>query len=64
MAEGRVEGPEHITVSLGVTTNSGAEERSALLRRLDDALYRAKFNGRNCVYVEVEPQTTAAGVSA
>ncbi len=63
VAESRVDGPEHITVSLGVTTNSGTEERSALLRRLDDALYQAKRNGRNCVCVEAEPQAIAAGAS-
>jgi diguanylate cyclase (GGDEF)-like protein len=63
VAETRVDGPGHVTVSLGITTNSVNEERSVLLRRLDDALYEAKRIGRNCVCVEAEPQATTAGVS-
>ncbi len=43
------EGPERITISLGVTVCNGQEERSDLLKRLDDALYRAKQHGRNRV---------------
>ena len=38
-----------VTVSLGVASYSGPDQRSALLKRLDDALYRAKEEGRNCV---------------
>lgn len=43
------EGPERITTSLGVTVCDGQEQRSDLLKRLDDALYRAKQQGRNRV---------------
>lgn len=43
------DGPERITISLGVTVCDGQEERSDLLKRLDDALYRAKQQGRNRV---------------
>lgn len=64
VAETRVDGPGHVTVSLGITTNSVNEERSVLLRRLDDALYEAKKNGRNCVCVEAEPSAATAGASA
>lgn len=48
-----------LTISLGVTTTSAPEERSALLKRLDDALYRAKTDGRNCVRIAPEPEQTA-----
>jgi two-component system cell cycle response regulator len=42
-----------ITVSLGVATMSHrqASSLSALLQQADDALYRAKMNGRNCVTI-------------
>lgn len=41
--------PGPITISLGVTIYREQEERSQLLKRLDDALYLAKQSGRNRV---------------
>lgn len=38
------------TVSIGVAEHDGlSEERSAWVKRADEALYRAKHSGRNCV---------------
>lgn len=40
-----------LTLSIGVTSHNGEESETAerLLKRADDALYRAKAAGRNCV---------------
>jgi diguanylate cyclase (GGDEF)-like protein len=46
-------GERRITVSIGVTTSSGADTVSAILRRADSALYAAKHAGRNCVRTDV-----------
>lgn len=54
------EGPERITISLGVTVCDGQEERSDLLKRLDDALYRAKQQGRNRVESVDMPSASAS----
>jgi diguanylate cyclase (GGDEF)-like protein len=59
VAETDVEGPGRITISLGVTSSSAPEERSELLKRLDDALYLAKQSGRNCVRIVSEPERMA-----
>jgi len=40
-----------LTVSFGVTSTNGTEELNTLLKRVDDALYLAKKNGRNRVEV-------------
>lgn len=44
-----------VTVSLGVTEYSAPEHIDAWLKRTDDNLYRAKANGRNCVYADSTP---------
>ncbi|MDX1610568.1 MAG: GGDEF domain-containing protein, partial [Halofilum sp. (in: g-proteobacteria)] len=49
VAEHSFDGPGRITVSLGVAEYAGGEERLQLLKRLDDALYRAKQDGRDRV---------------
>ncbi len=38
-----------LTISLGVVTTQGEEHSSSLIERADQALYRAKHNGRNQV---------------
>jgi diguanylate cyclase (GGDEF)-like protein len=43
-----------MTVSLGVATLSETEEKDALLRRADEALYAAKGDGRNRVMISHE----------
>jgi diguanylate cyclase (GGDEF)-like protein len=42
--------PLAVTVSIGIATASGADDRAALLHAADQALYRAKRAGRDCVY--------------
>ncbi|MBI1247125.1 diguanylate cyclase [bacterium] len=48
-----------VTVSGGVAQASASDEPQTLLARADSALYRAKANGRNCIYfhngTSVEP---------
>jgi two-component system cell cycle response regulator len=46
-------GPAQVSVSIGVATMSRDEVSSLaqLLQRADNALYRAKENGRNCVTI-------------
>lgn len=43
---------ERVTISLGVATFDGHPDYQRILRRSDDALYRAKAQGRNCVVIE------------
>lgn len=43
--------PFHVTCSIGVATADEATTATQLLARADEALYRAKNNGRNCVCV-------------
>jgi diguanylate cyclase (GGDEF)-like protein/PAS domain S-box-containing protein len=43
------EGGLSVTVSIGVTATEGRVEAAELLRQADAALYRAKFDGRNCL---------------
>lgn len=43
--------PVHITASLGVTTRVHSDILDGMLERADRAMYAAKMNGRNAVYV-------------
>ncbi|MFW5774706.1 MAG: GGDEF domain-containing protein [Chitinivibrionales bacterium] len=43
--------PEKVTCSFGVSSSMAAGDLQALLGYADEALYRAKDNGRNCVVV-------------
>ena len=56
-AEGNVFG---ITVSLGVSSHEPGEDTQLLIARADDALYRAKENGRNRVEASLglQPEKT------
>ena len=48
--------PLHITVSIGLTvTGHGPSDLNTLLKQADDALYKAKDNGRNRVEVYRQP---------
>lgn len=42
----------NLTASFGITAYYPYDTANTLLERVDDALYRAKRNGRNCVQVE------------
>ena len=42
-----------ITISLGLSSYQAGEEAEPLISRADDALYRAKKNGRNRVETQV-----------
>ena len=48
-------GPIKTTISIGIAICTGTEEKDTLFVRADDALYRAKNNGRNRVEIE-KPQ--------
>jgi predicted signal transduction protein with EAL and GGDEF domain len=48
------------TVSIGVASGSPATAIDLLITRADEALYRAKRNGRNRVEVAGEPAKTPA----
>jgi diguanylate cyclase (GGDEF)-like protein len=52
----------HVTVSIGVATCDGHStiEASTLVKRADDALYRAKSNGRNRICENAERQESTA----
>lgn len=52
------EGGKTLTVSLGVSSMTAADDFSAALARTDAALYRAKQSGRNCVAFERGPVVT------
>jgi diguanylate cyclase (GGDEF)-like protein len=53
-------GERLITVSIGVTTSTGADTVSAMLRRADAALYTAKHAGRNCVRTDLAADVDAS----
>lgn len=48
-----------VTVSLGVAEYMKDESEDSLLRRVDEALYRAKQNGRNRVEMSVQPENAS-----
>lgn len=43
-----------ITASFGIAVNSGADDTAAIFKRADQAAYRAKASGRNCVCWQTE----------
>jgi diguanylate cyclase (GGDEF)-like protein len=57
--------PDQVTVSIGVATTSERDlTLDRTLTRADEALYRAKADGRNCVRVARQRAATAAPVPA
>jgi diguanylate cyclase (GGDEF)-like protein len=54
-------GPGEVTLSIGVVVAAGQEQANLVLAAADEALYRAKDSGRNCVRVRT---TTAPGPDA
>lgn len=48
------------TVSVGIASGSPTTPIDALITRADDALYRAKQNGRNRVEIAVDPDDATA----
>lgn len=48
-----------LTVSLGVAAAHGPSELTTLYRIADQALYRAKREGRNCIRIEAAPRAAA-----
>ncbi|WP_292375105.1 diguanylate cyclase, partial [Mesorhizobium sp.] len=48
-----------VTASFGVAARSGAEGLAPLMRRADEALYKAKRNGRDSVRLSYERPETA-----
>jgi two-component system cell cycle response regulator len=44
-------GPERVTMSIGVAEHNAAESTDAFLQRVDEALYAAKAGGRNRVII-------------
>ena len=45
---------KYLTISIGVTSKKGADISSSasLYKQADDALYKAKKDGRNCIYIQ------------
>ena len=51
------------TASFGVAERTKGETYRSVYKRVDDALYEAKENGRNCVVKSESPQKTYASIS-
>ncbi len=51
--------PVPVTLSIGIAPLAADETGSAWLKRADEALYRAKADGRNCCRVAEPPEVTA-----
>jgi diguanylate cyclase (GGDEF)-like protein len=49
----RVDNVERLTVSIGVTEFKKDEDMDSVLKRADDAMYKAKASGRNRVELSV-----------
>ncbi len=56
-------GPVRVTASCGVAMSKGTKppETQELLHLADQALYRAKKEGRNCTKVATQPETQLIG---
>lgn len=64
IAESEFDNVGPVTASLGVAVSSARERPSALLKRVDDALYTAKQNGRNRVEAVAMPETTRSNTGS
>lgn len=56
-------GSLNVTLSVGLTSAVAGDEVSKIIRRADDALYRAKHAGRNCVRFHTGTQIVHGGGS-
>ena len=52
----RHECPVPVTLSIGIAPLAAEETGSSWLKRADEALYRAKNDGRNCCRVAEPPE--------
>ncbi len=45
---------KYLTISIGITSRKGADiiNSESLYKQADDALYKSKGNGRNCIYLQ------------